>query len=59
MRQPYRIEAIALHQVGVFADLEMRFPPIATAEEDAVKAEIHLFTGPNAGAARGADQRGR
>lgn len=47
MRQPYRIEAIALHQVGVFADLEIKFPPIATAEEDAVKAEIHLFTGPN------------
>jgi len=47
MRQPYRIEAIALHQVGPFADLELRFPPIATAQEDAVKAEIHLFTGPN------------
>lgn len=47
MREPYRIEAIALHQVGVFADLELRFPPIATAQEDAVKAEIHLFTGPN------------
>lgn len=47
MRQPYRIEAVALHQVGVFADLDLWFPPIATAEQDAVKAEIHLFTGPN------------
>lgn len=47
MRQPSRIEAIALHKVGVFDDMEIRFPPIATAEEDSVKAEIHLFTGPN------------
>jgi len=47
MRQPYRIEAIALHRVGVFEDMELRFPPIESAEADATKAEIHVFTGPN------------
>lgn len=47
MPQPYRVEALALHQVGVFNDVSIDFKPIASAERDADKAEIHLFTGPN------------
>ncbi|WP_333877772.1 AAA family ATPase [Methylobacter sp.] len=47
MPQPYRVEALALHQVGVFDDVSIDFKPIASAERDADKAEIHLFTGPN------------
>ncbi len=47
MTQPYRVEALALHQVGVFDDMSIEFKPIASAEQDAKKAEIHLFTGPN------------
>ncbi len=47
MTQPYRVEALALHQVGVFDDVSIEFKPIASAEQDAKKAEIHLFTGPN------------
>jgi len=47
MPQPYRVEALALHQVGVFDDVSIDFKPIASAERDANKAEIHLFTGPN------------
>lgn len=47
MTQTYRVEALALHQVGVFDDVSIEFKPIASAERDAAKAEIHLFTGPN------------
>ena len=47
MRQTYRVEALALHQVGVFDDIRLDFKPIASAERDAGKAEIHVFTGPN------------
>lgn len=47
MPQTYRVEALALHQVGVFDDVSIEFKPIASAEKDADKAEIHLFTGPN------------
>lgn len=47
MPQPYRVEALALHQVGVFDDVSIDFKPMASAERDADKAEIHLFTGPN------------
>ena len=47
MSQPYRVESLALHQVGVFDDVSINFKPIASAERDADKAEIHLFTGPN------------
>lgn len=45
MTDTYRLEAIALHEVGVFDDLRIDFPP---KPETAVgKAEVHLFTGPN------------
>lgn len=47
MTQNYRVEALALHEVGVFDDLSIEFKPIESAERDVVKAEIHLFTGPN------------
>lgn len=47
MTQPYRLEALALHAVGVFDDVRLDFKPIASAEADARKAEVHLFTGPN------------
>lgn len=47
MRQPYRLESVALYKVGVFDNVRLDFPPITSAEEDAAKAEIHLFTGPN------------
>lgn len=47
MPQTYRVEALALHQVGVFDDVSIDFKPIISAERDADKAEIHLFTGPN------------
>ena len=47
MRQAYRVEALALHQVGVFDDLRLDFKPITSLEQDAEKAEIHIFTGPN------------
>ena len=42
-----RIESIELHQVGVFDDMRLEFPPIASPERDAKKAELHIFTGPN------------
>lgn len=42
-----RIEAIQLHQVGVFDDMRLEFPPITSPEQDAKKAELHVFTGPN------------
>ncbi|TAL45256.1 MAG: ATP-binding cassette domain-containing protein [Methylovulum sp.] len=47
MTPPYRVEAIALHQVGVFDDVAIDFKPIRSVERDANKAEIHLLTGPN------------
>jgi predicted ATPase len=47
MADTYRIEAIALHEVGVFDDVRIDFPRIESAERDAQKAEIHVFTGPN------------
>lgn len=47
MTETYRIEAIALHEVGVFDDVRIDFPPIESPERDAEKAEIHVFTGPN------------
>jgi predicted ATP-binding protein involved in virulence len=43
MAQNYRVEALALYQVGVFDDVEIKFKPIA----HECKAEIHVFTGPN------------
>jgi len=45
MSNPYRLEAIALHEVGVFDDVRIDFPPKPEAAEG--KAEIHVFTGPN------------
>lgn len=47
MRQHYRLESVALHEVGVFDDVRLDFPPITRDENDERKAEIHLFTGPN------------
>ncbi|MFI3119034.1 MAG: AAA family ATPase [Methylococcaceae bacterium] len=47
MSKPYRVESLALHQVGVFDDVSIDFKPLASVERDAEKAEIHLFTGPN------------
>jgi energy-coupling factor transporter ATP-binding protein EcfA2 len=47
MTTTYRLEALALHEVGVFDDVRLDFKPIDSAEADARKAEIHLFTGPN------------
>lgn len=43
----YRIESIALKNIGVFDDVKIDFPPIESAEADQKKAEIHLFTGAN------------
>lgn len=47
MRQPYRIESVTLKGVGVFEHTHIDFPQIKSAEQDAKKAEIHIFTGPN------------
>lgn len=47
MRQQYRIESITLRNVGVFEHTHIEFPQIADAVQDAKKAEIHIFTGPN------------
>jgi energy-coupling factor transporter ATP-binding protein EcfA2 len=47
MRTPYRIESIRLHEVGVFDDLRIDFPPVPDEAADANLAEIHVFTGPN------------
>lgn len=47
MRQPYRIESITLRDIGVFEHTHFDFPRIASQSEDAKKAEIHIFTGPN------------
>lgn len=47
MRQPYRIESITLRDIGVFEHTHFDFPRIASEYEDAKKAEIHIFTGPN------------
>jgi hypothetical protein len=47
MTTTYRLEALALHAVGVFDDVRLDFKPITSAGADARKAEIHLFTGPN------------
>jgi energy-coupling factor transporter ATP-binding protein EcfA2 len=44
---PYRLESITLHEVGVFDDLRIDFKPIESEAADAKKAEIHLFTGGN------------
>ena len=43
----YRIESIALKNIGVFDDVSIVFPPIESVEADEKKAEIHLFTGAN------------
>jgi len=47
LRSAYRLESIALNQVGVFDDVRLDFPSIASSEKDADKAELYLFTGPN------------
>ncbi|MEK0169356.1 ATP-binding protein [Pseudescherichia vulneris] len=47
MRQPYRIESITLRDIGVFEHTHFDFPQIISETEDATKAEIHIFTGPN------------
>ncbi|WP_318388820.1 AAA family ATPase [Enterobacter sp.] len=47
MRQPYRIESITLKDIGVFENTQFDFLQIASESEDATKAEIHIFTGPN------------
>lgn len=47
MQQPYRLEGIVLHDVGVFEHTRFDFPPIECAKQDEEKAEIHLFTGGN------------
>lgn len=47
MTERYRIEGLALHEIGPFNDLRLNFLPIASQERDERKAEIHLFTGPN------------
>ncbi len=47
MRQPYRIESITLRDIGVFEHTHFDFPRIVSEHEDAKKAEIHIFTGPN------------
>jgi len=47
MRQPYRIESVTLKDVGVFDNTHFDFPQIESEAEDAKKAEIHIFTGPN------------
>lgn len=47
MRQPYRIESVTLRDVGVFEHTHFDFPQIVSETEDATKAEIHIFTGPN------------
>ncbi len=47
MSQPYRVESLALHQVGVFDDVSVDFKPIAPTERNTGKAEVHLLTGPN------------
>ena len=39
-----RFESLQLHEVGPFADLQIDFPPMASAN---ASAEIHLLTGPN------------
>lgn len=43
----YRIESIALKNIGVFDDVKIDFPPIKSSEADEKKADIHLFTGAN------------
>lgn len=47
MRQPYRIESVTLRDIGVFEHTCFDFPQIVSDTEDATKAEIHIFTGPN------------
>jgi len=47
MRQPYRIESVTLRDIGVFEHTHFDFPQIVSEAEDATKAEIHIFTGPN------------
>ena len=47
MRQPYRIESVTLRDIGVFEHTHFDFPQIVSETEDATKAEIHIFTGPN------------
>lgn len=46
MRPDYRVEAIALHEVGVFDDVRLEFPEIESLT-GVQKAEVHIFTGPN------------
>lgn len=47
MPTPYRLQAIALKDVGVFDDILMRFNPIEDPNVDEELAELHIFTGPN------------
>ncbi|MBS4099476.1 MAG: AAA family ATPase [Sulfuricella sp.] len=47
MRHSYRLESVALHEVGVFDDVRLDFPPLPQKDSEEDKAEIHLFTGPN------------
>lgn len=47
MRQPYRIESITLKDIGVFEHTHIDFPQIKSEDQDARKAEVHIFTGPN------------
>lgn len=46
MKSDFRVEALALHAVGVFEDVRMSFPQIPAAQA-AGKAEVYIFTGPN------------
>lgn len=47
MPTPYRLQAIALKDVGVFDDTLIHFNPIEDKKVDEELAEVHLFTGPN------------
>lgn len=47
MRQPYRLESVTLKDIGVFEHTHVDFPPTGNVAQDADKAEIHIFTGPN------------
>lgn len=46
MRQDYRLEALALHEIGPFSDLKLEFKP-RPGNSETEKAEVHIFTGPN------------
>ncbi|WHP32769.1 AAA family ATPase [Trabulsiella odontotermitis] len=47
MQQVYRLESVTLKGIGVFEHTHIDFPPIKHEGQDARKAEIHIFTGPN------------